>query len=219
VDPKLLWPLFHHVERRGVRLPRGASDRREEARLSTLASILHLAADRDPARTAAEARRLSKGASAHLRKSLRLAINRCKQVPVPGTLLQAFYKRPKEFGPRAVSVLRAQELLEHVLSDGLNGYFSNLGQHWDQAAAGLRLVGSERPQAILERAAAVVGEYGSLKDAKSALDATLKMDEAGDQRLESLHRRLRKHLDRVGRAIEGYMERHPTEFTTRRRRE
>jgi hypothetical protein len=219
VDPGLLWPVFEALKSGRVRLLPWGAMKQPERKLETMAQILRLASDRDPVRTKREANRLLKlGVSDGVRSELRVALRRCKGVPEVDALVQVFYKRPRSFGKNASLALRAAELREHVLGDGLDGYFSNMGRNWKEAAAGMRLVGATAAAGILTRAAKVVSEYGSLKDNRSALDASIAMEEAGDTRLKKLEDAMWEELDRVHAGVERYIAGHVEEFTTRRSR-
>src|SRR6185436_1151289 len=124
-------------------------------RRDTLTSlILKFTADLDPVRTAREAREFIRPRRKDVGLGLLFAqeaLRRCRKVPEASAAYRLLVRKPRALRSSAVEVLRAYEVADHILSDGLELYYSNCGENWRVAQAGLRRIGLARVATLLER--------------------------------------------------------------------
>ncbi len=216
VDPELLWPLYGALRDGRLRLQEDREGTRQWRVHQAMGLILTLAADRDPVRTAREARGVLKTKKESewgwLRRGARAALKRCRNFPEPEAVLRAHWKGRVKFRGEALKVVQAYALLEHVLSDGLPAYFDNMGDDWAGAHAGLLAIGQKEAAGIVAEGARVVMAFASPKTKGSVRAAALEMDEAATAKLERLNDRFYTHIDRVRGAVERYIAGHAGAF-------
>jgi len=206
-DAGLLWSLHDAVMvGRTATLPSGTH--------GTLAAILNLTADLDPARTQSECKTLLKQCEGEPQvfASIQSAMRRCRSIPEAHHCLMWMYEHPGRLSPSAERTLRAFELASFVLDEGFPAYFYDCGEHWRVAHAGLELVGEAKAAAIVTRGAKVLARTGPPADAKRARALGLSLSPSQEARLEKIGKEYARVGDGVIAAVERYIASHVRDF-------
>jgi hypothetical protein len=209
VSADLLWPIYD-AARQGTLRP---GHPKGHAQLA--GAILTLTADCDPERTRRECREAMKTTGEGwnwLREGAAKALKRCKQIPEPGAVLAWVDRRPGKLGGDAEDVIRAYELAEHVIQDGLKLYFHNIGRHWKSALAGLTTMKLEKAAGTLSQAASVFGPTGPPATDRARRAACESLDEEAAAKLEKLDGAFEALAPSVLARVEKYIARHPGAF-------
>jgi hypothetical protein len=215
VDAALLWPLYEaSLAGKAPTFP-GRDD-------GLQGSILVLAADTDPVHTKQEAHSLIKRLK-HEQWSqgadfAREAIRRAKKIPDPPPCLLRLDRSPRSFSQDAADVLRAYELADHVLTDGLILYYYNCGDHIDHALRGLKLIGAPVHAQLLKQGAKTLAakrKNPSHRDLRRAYDA---MIPSTRKALAKLEREFERRNDSILRGVERYIAAHADQFRSKSKR-
>lgn len=208
-DPVLLWPIYEALRSGTLVIGEGFEDQ-------VRGLILLIAAWGDPERVRAEAAlvidKIPSEEWSQLRDFSRQALQRCDKVPDPQLALHALQSGEGSFGKKATGVLRAMELAQHVITDGLGLYFCNRAGEWSAAARGLRILGQGEAVAIVERAAAQFGPGGlpsKAEEAGAALDALARDHE---RELLECEKQFESHTDAIFAAVADFVSTHPSLF-------
>ena len=218
VDPDFLWPLFVSAHSGIYHKLRG--DRKHWAWYAqcVAGSILMLTADGDPIRTRRECLAIikSKPERSGYLDDVRLALRRCKNIPDTKKLLDRFFKQRSSFSKNAASILHAYELAEHILSDGLHLYFSNLGLYQTFALDGLKAMKLTATAKLLQKAAKLVGpeaKHESSKVREAAIDS---LPEATQNALFAIEEQFDKHCQLIFSAVDRAIAAKPEQFRASR---
>lgn len=215
--PDLLWPIYEALRPILDTKPAKRGDRGWKDEQS-LGCILLLAAESAPVGTARECRRIlseTKKDDERIRDDAKAALKLCKGVPDPWTVLATFHRKPGSFGARATKVLRVMEMIEHCNSDGLPLYFANLGEHWREAMAGLKIIGCAEAQKILGDAGRFFESFGSVKDGRSAMATYEELNDTNIRKLAKFGDKLHAQFGAMQRGVEREMGNRKKEFTRR----
>jgi hypothetical protein len=207
IHSEALWPIFEQVRSRPMR------GRAAEGRGILIANLLNLTADADPARTRHEANALLKSTprtQTGIKRVLREAVLRCEDVPNPLKLWAWMDRNPGCLPKPAEQRMRAFELSQHMMSDGIIGYFDNAGECWRDALAGLKLLKLTREAAQLEEIARALGPKAKLarRDRKGN-DGT---SPAAAKQLKRLCDAFDARADGIATALERFMAADPALF-------
>jgi hypothetical protein len=137
--------------------------------------LLVLLAKSDAVGLRKEANRLvaaKSGASKQLRSQARRAKLIAAEVPDPEKIYLRFIKDPQTLKGKARQVLMAFGFADHLLSDGVNAYFLNLGYEYQNAVKGLNVLGQTAVASDLD----ATGDrfWGSRKPSEVNLDKLIK---------------------------------------------
>ena len=181
-----------------------------------MGQVLQLVAGADPNRTLREAkqllRELEPGYSG-LRDDAQTVIRRCKRRPDAREALEWMEGHPGSMKGTAMQVLRANELAEHALTDGLALYFHNIGEHWRDAAAGLKAVKQTRAESLLRQASKVLSPKGLPADQRRCQALYNGLTTDARVRLEKISDQFEKLAANIVAAANSYIARHPKQFT------
>lgn len=214
VDPQLLWPLFD-TARSGIYYQiKGDNLTTQQRALQIACSILLLTADGDPIRTRKECLAIikaKKSGSGNV-DDAKAALRMCNKIPDPSVVADRFSKRPGSFRPTAANILHALELADHVNTDGLHLYFSNLGLHQASALEGLKAMKLTTTSALFLKAAKLVGPRGADKSMtvrEAAVDA---LPESTQKALFKIEDQFDKHCQLIFKAVEQTITQNPDLF-------
>jgi hypothetical protein len=212
VDPSLLWRLYEaSLAGKAPTFP-GRDD-------GLQGLILVLAADTDPIRTKQEAHSLIKRLK-HEQWSqgadfAREAIRRAKKIPEPRPCLLRLDRSSRNFSQDAADVLRAYELADHVLTDGLILYYYNCGVHLPDALRGLQLIDAPEAAKLLKQGAKTLvptRATPSHRDLKRAYDAMISSTRTA---LAKLERDFERRNDSILTGVERYIAAHADQFRSK----
>lgn len=203
IDAGLLWRVYEAASAGRIR----DSKRRGAVR----GVILIFTADTDPHRTRAEASRLvrRKGEGGNFAAE---ALRRCDDVPEALDALVRMVQSPRRFGREARQVLRAYELAQQVLSDGLAAYYGNCGASLKQADAGLRLMKLERASRLLMEGARVLVPGTKSPTAAALARGGECLTTEQRRRLDGIERKFERVNGLILRGVERYIARNAEQF-------
>lgn len=213
IQASTVWPVFEAAREGKIKGRRGfhVSQIMQES--------LVLAAHVDPIRARREVALLRKTLKKDdwaLSDALARATRACKAVPEASALVHKHLRGKSRLSTDATCVLRAWELADHVNHDGLSLYYHNCGEHWQQAAKGLRLIGASRAESMLTKHAAIA--FGgaraaqSIKTSAAAQTAYSKLHAGDLETLEAAYDTFEPLCQTIYRGVEQYIGRHAAKF-------
>ncbi|MCX5691633.1 MAG: hypothetical protein NTV94_17885, partial [Planctomycetota bacterium] len=140
------------------------------------------------------------------------ALRRCNKIPDPSVVADRFSKRPGSFRPAAANILHALELADHVNTDGLHLYFSNLGLHQASAIEGLKAMKLTTTAALFLKAAKLVGPRGAHKSMTVREAAVDELPESTQNALFKIEDQFDKHCQLIFKAVERTITQSPDLF-------
>lgn len=210
VDAGLLWTLFESAKRRRVR------GRAAEVHKGFLANILKLTAQSEPNRTRREAKELQKELprdQTGVARALREVLMRCENVPDPLSLWAWMDRNPGRLLKEVEQRMRAFELSQHMMTDGIAGYFDNAGDRWAEALAGLRLLSLSREAEQFE---AIAGSFApGARQSRGRAKMKDAIAPAAARKLERLCKAFDAKAQFIAAAIERCMVAQPELFRRR----
>lgn len=215
--PEMLWPIYESLRPTLDKSPSKRGPRGWETEQS-LGCILLLVAESDPVGTARECRRILSETGKddkRIRDDAKAALKLCKGALDPWTVLATFHRKPGAFGARASKVLRVMEMMEHCINDGLPLYFANLGEHWREAMAGLKIIGCTEARKVLGEGGRFFEASGPVKGGRSAMVIYEGLDDASIRKLGKLGDKLDAQFGAMLRGVEREMGNRKRDYARR----